>query len=115
MRESYIEQALRIRATSYGFLALKFVSPQKAGVPDRVLITPHGTVFVELKAPGQKPRPLQNRVMVEMAHSGARIYLIDSLEAVDTLLAALAARDKTALDTLQYHPPAIIATPIARP
>lgn len=115
MRESRIEQALRLRAADYGFLALKFVSPQKAGVPDRVLITPHGTVFIELKAPGQKPRPLQNRVMAEMARSGARLYLIDNLDAVETLLAALATGDETTLDTVQYHPPVTITTPIARP
>ena len=38
----------------------KLVSPGFDGMPDRMVLLPNGRVgFVEVKAPGEKPRPLQ--------------------------------------------------------
>ena len=61
MRESKIEQRLRVKLQRLGCLVYKFVSPGNNGVPDRIVITPGGTVyFVELKkddgelSPGQR-------------------------------------------------------------
>ena len=60
MREQRIERQLVQQVSKLGGLALKFVSPGMAGVPDRLLLFPGGkAVFVETKAPGKKPRPLQ--------------------------------------------------------
>ena len=43
-----------------GGIALKFVSPGFDGMPDRIVLLPGGHMgFVEVKAPGEKPRPLQ--------------------------------------------------------
>ena len=60
MIEKQVEQALRKAVRDRGGLALKFVSPGLAGVPDRIVLMPNRRVaFVELKAPGKHPRPLQ--------------------------------------------------------
>lgn len=60
MLESRLEQRLVREVESRGGLALKFVSPGWRGAPDRLVLMPGGRVwFVEMKAPGQKPRPLQ--------------------------------------------------------
>ena len=62
MIEKQVEQALRKAVRDRGGLALKFVSPGLAGVPDRIVLMPNRRVaFVELKAPGKHPRPLQVR------------------------------------------------------
>ena len=53
MIEKQVEQALRKAVRDRGGLALKFVSPGLAGVPDRIVLMPNRHVaFVELKAPG---------------------------------------------------------------
>ena len=62
MRESDLEKFTRLYIKSHGGLALKFISPGYAGVPDRLVLMPGGKMcFMELKAPGRKPRPLQVR------------------------------------------------------
>lgn len=60
MRETLIEQKLVKDTKAAGGIALKFTSPGFDGMPDRVLLFPDGRLcFVEVKAPGKKPRPLQ--------------------------------------------------------
>ena len=60
MTEKHVEAALRRYAKERGVLFLKFTSPGNAGVPDRILIGPTGKIaFLELKRPGESPRPLQ--------------------------------------------------------
>ena len=58
---------------------MKFVSPSMAGLPDRMVLLPGGEVsFVELKAEGEKPRPLQTAVHRILAGLGFHVYVIDS-------------------------------------
>lgn len=60
MREKTIEQKLVQAVKAKGGIAPKFVSPGFSGVPDRLILLPDGKCgFVEVKAPGEKPRPLQ--------------------------------------------------------
>ena len=60
MREKTIEQKFREAVRNAGGLALKFTSPGWDGMPDRLALLPGGRMaFVEVKAPGKKPRPLQ--------------------------------------------------------
>ena len=63
-----------------GGLTYKFVSPGNAGVPDRIVIYKGNVVFVELKRPGEEPRPLQKAVFDQMSDNGAYICIIDSEE-----------------------------------
>lgn len=44
------------------------------------------TVWVELKAPGEKPRPEQLREHTRMRAMGQRVEVIDSIEGVERLL-----------------------------
>ena len=62
MREKIIEQKLVTAVKKQGGICPKFVSPGFDGVPDRLVLLPHGKIaFVELKANGRKMRPLQVR------------------------------------------------------
>lgn len=90
--EGAIERHLRDQAAARGWLALKFTAPGTRGVPDRVLITPAGTMFVELKAPGAKPRREQLAMHRRMRRAGGQVVVIDSKPDVDTLLDAIAAQ-----------------------
>jgi hypothetical protein len=47
-KESCLEERIRLYAEERGCLFYKWIGAVK-GVPDRILITPLGTVFVELK------------------------------------------------------------------
>ena len=60
MLEKSIEKKLADAVKKRGGLAPKFVSPGLDGMPDRIVLMPGGRLaFVEVKAPGKKPRPLQ--------------------------------------------------------
>lgn len=81
--ERYFVRCVKTR----GGRTLKFSSPSSAGVPDRILLLPGGRVlFVEFKAPGQKPRPLQQVVFRQFAGLGSPVTILDSREAVDRYL-----------------------------
>lgn len=78
MREKEIEHKFVMAVKRVGGLALKFTSPGFDGMPDRILLLPNGKIgFVEVKASGQKPRPLQlsrHRLLHEL---GFKVYVLD--------------------------------------
>ena len=83
IKERDVERYFKAQLEKRGALVFKFVSPGQTGVPDRVVLLPGGrVVFAEMKAPGEKPRPLQRAVFARMARAGHPVYIIDSREAV---------------------------------
>nr|DAT74922.1 MAG TPA: Nuclease [Caudoviricetes sp.] len=83
MREKDIEQALRRTVKARGGIALKFVSPNLNGVPDRLVLMPDGkAAFVELKAPGKKMRSLQIKRKRQLEALGFKVYCVDALEQI---------------------------------
>ena len=70
-----------------GCIVYKFVSPGNAGVPDRLVVTPKGTVhFAELKQKGKLLRPLQVMQAKRLAKNHVRVHLVDSMEAIQTFI-----------------------------
>ena len=87
MRENAIERRLVTEAVKRGGLAPKFVSPGLDGVPDRLLLFPGGKLaFVEVKAPGEKPRPLQRRRIEQLTALGFRVFVLDRKEQIGEIL-----------------------------
>ena len=87
MREKQIENKLTIEAKKLGGIAVKFVSPSFDGMPDRLVLIPDGHIaFVELKAPGKKPRPLQLSRHRLLRSLGFFVYVIDSVEQIGGML-----------------------------
>lgn len=83
MREKYIEQALVREVKRNGGLCLKFTSPGFSGVPDRIVLLPEGRItFVEVKAPGKKPRNVQLYVHELLRALGFRVLVLDSIEQI---------------------------------
>lgn len=87
MREKQIEQKLTLMVKKAGGIALKFVSPGFAGMPDRLVLLPGGVfAFAELKAPGMKPRPLQVARHEMLRQMGFKVYVIDGIEQIGGMI-----------------------------
>ena len=87
MREKLIEQKLAAAVKHAGGIAPKFTSPGFDGMPDRLLLLPGGKLaFVEVKAPGERPRPLQVHRMEQLRRMGFKVYVLDDLSDIDLLL-----------------------------
>lgn len=93
MLESEIEKTLTIEVKKRGGMALKFISPNLAGVPDRIILLNGGKMaFAELKAPGKKLRPLQIKRKTQLESLGFKVYCIDSKEQIGGILDAIEKR-----------------------
>lgn len=92
MREKQIEQKLVRAVRAAGGISPKFVSPGLDGVPDRIILLPGGRIaFAELKAPGQMPRPLQQRRIGQLRQLGFRVYIIDNTNQIGGVLDEISA------------------------
>lgn len=90
MRERDIEQYLVRRVKEKGGRAFKWVSPGNDGVPDRIVLLPGGRLlFAELKAPGKKPTPLQEKQIDRIRKMGHPVVVIDGKRQVDDMLEAI--------------------------
>ena len=87
MREKTIESKLVKAVKNMRGLAPKFVSPGFDGVPDRIVLLPHGKIaFVELKAEGETLRPLQVRRKRQLESLGFSVYCVDAVEQIGGIL-----------------------------
>ena len=92
MREKEIEQALVKAVRDSGGRCLKFTCPGFAGVPDRLMLLPGGKIaFIELKAPGKKPRALQIKRMKQLSALGFQCFVIDSMDGIGGVIDAVSA------------------------
>jgi hypothetical protein len=90
MRESVIEMALTKQVKQMGGKALKFISPGNTGMPDRLVLLPKGKVgFVEVKAPGKAPRPLQLARHEMLKNLGFQVHVLDDCEQIEEILNAI--------------------------
>ena len=87
MREKTIEAALAKKVKSMGGIALKISSANYDGLPDRlVLLTDGRLAFVELKAPGKKLRPLQEKRKRQLDALGFSVFVIDGIQQIGGIL-----------------------------
>lgn len=81
MREKEVEKYLIRQVRKSGGLCLKFISPGWSGAPDRVCLWTNGRMkFVEVKRPGAKLRPLQERRAEELRELGFEVDVVDTFE-----------------------------------
>lgn len=100
MRESQVETYLVERVKALGGEVRKVRWVGRNGAPDRLVMLPGGpskelhgliyraprTIWVELKAPGERPKPHQQREHDRMRRMGQVVVVVDSFEAVDGVL-----------------------------
>ena len=88
--EKQIEKKLVDGVKAIGGVAMKFVSPGRDGVSDRIVIMPGGRIwFVELKAPGGKLTPLQKRFGIMVNALDFEYRVLGSFEAVDSFVESI--------------------------
>lgn len=81
-----IENHLKKKCTEKGWACKKFSGPNKKGVPNYVISAPGGTaLYVEVKAPGKRPTPLQRNDSLSASH-GIHVFVVTSKENIDVLL-----------------------------
>lgn len=87
MRERILELKLVKETRKRGGVALKFVSPSFSGMPDRLVLLPHQVMgFVEVKAPGEKPRPLQKSRHAMLREMGFPVFVLDHSDEIPVIL-----------------------------
>ena len=89
MQEHHIEQALKTAVETSGGLCWKLVSPGTTGVPDRLCLKNGRAVFVEVKAPGKQPRPIQTRRIQQLRDHRFTVLILDSMDQIEEVLDAL--------------------------
>ncbi len=90
MSEKEIELKFREAVERAGGCAYKFISPGTAGMPDRIVVLPGGHIgFVELKALGRGPRPLQRLRMRELNRRGCSVHVLNNPKDIPVVLAAI--------------------------
>ena len=87
MLEKTIEMQLVKTVKQMGGRAVKFISPGLDGVPDRLVLLPNGKIaFIEVKAPGKKPRALQLARHEMLRRLGFKVYVLDSTIKIQEIL-----------------------------
>lgn len=77
--EKQVERNFVKAVKEAGGLAMKFVSPGRVGVPDRIVLLPGGrAVFAEIKRPGGKLRKAQEEAHREIRAKGFPVCVIRS-------------------------------------
>ena len=86
-KEKSIEQKLARATKGRGGICPKLVCPGFDGMPDRVVLMPGGRIgFVEVKAPGEKPRPLQLSRHRLLRRLGFKVYVLDGAEQIGGII-----------------------------
>ena len=87
MLEKEVEKKLVTAIQLMDGVAVKFVSPGFAGMPDRLVLLPGGRMaFVEVKRPGEQPRPLQKARHRMLQRLGFKVYVLDSVEKIGGII-----------------------------
>lgn len=87
MQEKTLERKFCDEVKAAGGIALKFISPNYYGMPDRLVLLKVGRVaFVEVKRFGEKPRPLQEVRHGMLRRLGFKVYVLDRPEQIKQIL-----------------------------
>ena len=87
MREKAIERKLVMAVKAAGGIAPKFTSPGFDGMPDRLVLLPGAHMaFVEVKAPGEMPRPLQLARHRLLRNLGFKVFVLDDEAQIGRIL-----------------------------
>ena len=94
--EKVIEKELVRAVENTGGMCPKFIAPGMNGMPDRLVLLPCGRIgFVEVKAPGQKPRPLQVRRHEQIRALGYKVFVLDYPEEIPWIIREIGGSDGT--------------------
>ena len=90
MREKTVELQLTRAVKRIGGMCPKFVSPGTDGMPDRIVLLPGCRIgFVEVKAPGKEPRPLQVKRHRQLRALGFLVFVLDDSKQIPGIIEAI--------------------------
>ena len=90
MREKQVEQKLIKAVKDVGGMCPKLVSPGTDGMPDRLVLLPGCRIaFVEVKAPGKTPRPLQVMRHRQLRALGFPVFVLDDRSQIPHILESI--------------------------
>lgn len=85
--EKHLETYFSAACKKRGLLTLKLNVRYARGWPDRIVpLQGGGVLWVELKRPGGKTSPLQDKVHRDLEKIGHHVHVIDSKEGIDDVL-----------------------------
>jgi len=100
MMEKTIERKLVKAVKGMGGMAPKFVSPGYDGMPDRIILLPGGKIaFVEVKAMGRKPCPLQLHRHEILRRLGFEVFVLDDENQITSMLSRIKGGTPTEVHT----------------
>ncbi len=85
MRERLIEAHLIQHVKALGGEIRKVSWIGRRGAPDRLVLLPTRHFFAEIKAPGEVPKPHQQREIDRLTRYGVEVQVIDSLDQVEAI------------------------------
>ncbi len=94
MLEKVIEKYLVGQCKKHNIFQRKVAWIGVVGCPDRLIMTPCFTCFVELKAPDKTPRPSQLREHERLEKAGQVVFVTDTKDKVDELINLILMRNK---------------------
>ena len=90
MREIIVERKLITAVKKRGGICPKWVCPGCDGMPDRMVLLPNGKIgFVEVKAPGEKPRALRLARHRMLRKLGFLVFVLDDPQQIGGILDAV--------------------------
>jgi hypothetical protein len=82
MLEKDIEQRVSDYAKRLGWRSMKFTSPNRRSVPDRIFTRfPAHIIFIEFKRLGMTPTKAQWKEILTLREEGFAVFVVDSVEA----------------------------------
>lgn len=103
MKEKEIERKLVEEVKKAGGLCIKINSESMNGLPDRLVLLPDEMCgWVELKAPGEKPRPLQIKRHSQLRALGQKVFVIDGKEQIGGVLDAIRQKGFASISSIQH-------------
>lgn len=85
-REIAIERPARKYAKRRGWVTTKLMRCSDNGWPDGLFIRRGRVIFIEFKAPGEGPDPIQAVRHAEIRAQGIAVFVCDNLEAAYAIL-----------------------------
>lgn len=88
LSEKALERGFVKKATQMGLMVVKNLDPMMSGMPDRLVVLPHGRVaWIEFKSRGRHLTELQSVRVKRLTGIGHMVFVVDNPQDADIALA----------------------------